>query len=131
MTLTYKFENKQRNLVDFEYEISTYELEEFLEDEIGLDRLVEDAKSTFNEMEDEKKQSIIDSVKDDDDLYNDNQINWPVLIDNDISWCIDEGIIDLTLYEDELYDYFEQAARDAWIDTEADDGLVRGIVPRW
>ena len=131
MTLTYKFEDKQRNLVDFEYEISTYELEEFLEDEIGLDRLVEDAKSTFNEMEDEKKQSIVDSLKDDDDLYNDNQINWPVLIDNDISWCIDEGIIDLTLYEDELYDYFEQAARDAWIDTEADDGLFRGIVPRW
>ena len=131
MTLTYKFENKQRNLVDFEYEISTYELEEFLEDEIGLDRLVEDAKSTFNEMGDEKKQSIVDSLKDDDDLYNDNQINWPVLIDNDISWCIDEGIIDLTLYEDELYDYFEQAAKDAWIDTEADDTLFRGLVPRW
>lgn len=130
MELTYTFEGK-KHPVEYEYEISTYELEEFLEDEIGLDRLVDNAKSTFSDMEDEKKQSIIDSLKDDDDFYDNNGINWPVLIDNDISWCIDEGLIDLSLFEDELYDYFKQDAKEAWIDTTADESPFGGYVPSW
>lgn len=130
MELSYTFYDRKEEPYDFDYEISDSEVKEFLETNIGLDRLVKDAKATFSNMSQEDKQQVLNDLLDCyEDAVKDGEPDYPVLIHIDLTLVLETGLLDIDDYMEELSDAFRDDAEEAWEDSRVDDYTRYGVSP--